>query len=100
MLGKMWTMGVLIVLATATTTQSAISARGMPCVGGYRHGSRVDLPRFWFFCQDGILEPRGCFAANRKRMQLDEAYVYQVTLRGKKGGDVMKSSVAGHRDAV
>ena len=44
------------------------------CIGGHRHGTRVDLSTFWYYCNDGHLKNAGCFAGNRKRLTIDEVY--------------------------
>uniref|UniRef100_A0A914XHM6 Abnormal cell migration protein 18-like fibronectin type I domain-containing protein n=1 Tax=Plectus sambesii TaxID=2011161 RepID=A0A914XHM6_9BILA len=45
------------------------------CLGGRKHGTQVDLQDYWYFCNDGKLENRGCFAQHRKRVVIGEQHI-------------------------
>jgi hypothetical protein len=68
----------LVILLFAPTVVLSLPFAGLPkrnCLGGRKHGSQVDLQDYWYFCNDGKLENRGCFAQHRKRVVVGELHV-------------------------
>jgi len=44
------------------------------CPGGYDHGARMDIGRYWYECQDGQVIPKGCLADDGHRVEIDGTF--------------------------
>lgn len=51
-----------------------VFADNRQCPGGYSHGSRIDVGRYWYECNDAQMIPKGCLAENGQRVDIGETY--------------------------
>lgn len=49
-------------------------AEDKSCAGGYKNGETVERGRYWYFCQDGQLVPKGCFSDSKAKLNLHESF--------------------------
>lgn len=44
------------------------------CPGGYSHGTRMDIGRYWYECQNGQVIPKGCLSEDGRRVDIDSTF--------------------------
>lgn len=67
-------MKFLSFLLIAVFYASNAFADNAQCPGGYSHGTRMDIGRYWYECQNGQVIPKGCVAEDGHRVDVDSTF--------------------------